>query len=262
MTICIAAISDKSKSIIFASDRMVTANYPPIEFEHNKSKITKISNKCIMLSAGNALANDDIMWGLKNKIKTDLEQIPIKQIAENLKNIYSDYRLKKAEEIYLKSRGITLDIFYKQGRNLLLPESYFQIERSIFTFNYNLELIIAGVDDSGAHIFGIRNPGTIDCYDSIGYHCIGTGSIHSLSSLILDSYDFNDGLELNIFKVYKSKRNAEVAPGVGKLTDMGYIKDNKIIGLKEEIINELENLYNEYSKKSENINVEVLKNNL
>ncbi len=83
-----------------------------------------------------------------------------------------------------------------------------------------------------------------------------------MSSLILDSYDFNDDLELNIFKVYKSKRNAEVAPGVGKLTDMGYIKDNKIINLKEKIINELENLYNEYSKKSENINVEVLKNNL
>ena len=84
MTICIAGISDKSKSVIFASDRMVTANYPPMEFEHNKSKITKVSNKCIMLSAGNALANDDIMWSLKNKIKDDVVMYDIKIVIHEV----------------------------------------------------------------------------------------------------------------------------------------------------------------------------------
>ena len=43
MTICIAAMCDKSNAIVAVSDRMMTANYPAIEFEHNIPPTIKFS---------------------------------------------------------------------------------------------------------------------------------------------------------------------------------------------------------------------------
>ncbi len=63
MTVCIAAINEKHKLIAFATDRMVTATFPPIEFEHSMPKVTQINNYCIALSAGDALrGKESLMW--------------------------------------------------------------------------------------------------------------------------------------------------------------------------------------------------------
>lgn len=52
MTICIGAICDEYKAAVVASDKMVTAWYPPIEFEHDTSKIEELSDACVALNGG------------------------------------------------------------------------------------------------------------------------------------------------------------------------------------------------------------------
>jgi len=59
MTFCIGAICDKGNSIIISSDGMITSRMPPIEFETKNKKISELSNKCLVLTAGDALAQAD-----------------------------------------------------------------------------------------------------------------------------------------------------------------------------------------------------------
>jgi 20S proteasome alpha/beta subunit len=46
---------------------------------------------------------------------------------------------------------------------------------------YNAELLIAGLDERGAHIFFIGNPGGMStAFYQIGFTAIGSGAIHAV----------------------------------------------------------------------------------
>lgn len=49
MTICIGSLCDGGKSVVFAADRMVTAGYLSLEFEHPERKIEKIKDFCVVI---------------------------------------------------------------------------------------------------------------------------------------------------------------------------------------------------------------------
>jgi len=146
MTICIAAMCEKSKAIVAVSDRMITASYPAIEFEHNIPKIDQLSKNCVVLTAGDALAHIEICRGTK-KIINNIQNPPISKISEVIKEAYSQERTKKAVEFFLKPRGIpTIDNFWENSQRLP-PPIVGMIDRSLATHNLILDLIIAGVDD-------------------------------------------------------------------------------------------------------------------
>jgi len=60
MTICISAICEGGKAVVVASDRMVTAGFLALEFEHPGGKIKEISKTCVGLTAGDALAQIEL----------------------------------------------------------------------------------------------------------------------------------------------------------------------------------------------------------
>jgi hypothetical protein len=91
------------------------------------------------------------------------------------------------------------------------------------------------------------NPGGMECFNSIGFHSIGTGGIHAIGSLI-NSYSPKRNKIETIYSVYRAKKDAEVAPGVGELIDIELISGDKKIKCFEqddEIIKGLEGLYKE-----------------
>lgn len=51
-------------------------------------------------------------------------------------------------------------------------------------------------------------------------HAIGSGSIQAVNTLMFQKHDKHDPLNTTIYDVYKAKRNAEVAQGVGKETEL------------------------------------------
>ena len=52
-----------------------------------------------------------------------------------------------------------------------------------------------------------------------------------------------DGLRETVFRVYASKRRAEVAPGVGTETDMAIITDAGLSWLDDEMFKQLAHIY-------------------
>jgi 20S proteasome alpha/beta subunit len=220
MTVCLATINNKQNSIAFATDRMVTSTSPPIEFEHVLPKLTQINNSCIALSAGDAICGKEIF----DVVKEGMGQTnpPIKHIAERIRDVYQQKRLQVLETVHLRSRGLNHKIFFEAGSKLLPSNIYAQIDYAFATFGLPVEILIAGVDESGPNIFGIRNPGLLDCYKPIGFHIIGSGTMHALVSLT-EHYSPDSSLAAALYTVFRAKRVAEVAPGVGQETDIGMV---------------------------------------
>ena len=102
------------------------------------------------------------------------------------------------------------------------------------------------MDADGAHIYLIMNPGTGECFDSIGYHAIGSGEPHATSSLIEDGYScYSATLQEAMWGVFQAKRRAERAPGVGQAGDFAIIEPGHVVRFSETTLASLQELYNE-----------------
>jgi len=258
MTVCIAAINKEHNLVAFAADRMVTATLPPIEFEHTLPKLHRITDYCIGLSAGDALLGKEIFDTVKEiakKEKVEKKLPTIKSISNQVKDVYQRIRLQRIETIQLRSRGINHQVFIEQGAKLLHPNVYAQIDHAFATNDLGLEALIIGVDESGPSIYSVRNPGVINCFDSIGFHAIGSGQMHAVISLI-ETYDPKGEEAKTIYSVFKAKKIAEVAPGVGSKTDIGILKYKEIIkdfDENAELFKKLNELWNEEKKHQKSL---------
>jgi hypothetical protein len=248
MTICVASLCEKANSIVFASDRMITAGFLALEFEHPTSKIDILSDHCIGLTTGDVLANIELFRACKNFVQ-QIQSPSIELIANQIGEQFVILRRKRAEETLLKPRGITLNSFYQEGLISKLPSDLSMvIDRGIHQCEYPIELIITGVDNSGAHIYGIRDPGIVTCYDSLGYHAVGSGMSHALLSFVANEGNSDNDINMAVFLTYEAKRKAEVAQGVGEATDIGIINDKRIKMLSEEEKKKLDQIYNKKMK--------------
>ncbi len=242
MTVCIAALCNDAKAIIVASDRMITATYPPFAFEHGIPKLEIICPSCIVLTAGDALAHADLCRAAREAISS-VSRPRITQITEEVRKAYVTQRLEAIEQLFLSPRGWTLQDFYERHVRVLPADLAVTIDNQIATYDYGLSIIIAGVDPDQAHIYGLRHPGMVDCYDSIGYHTIGIGSMHAISSLIANGYLPMLGIKMAIYQVYEAKRNGENAPGVGKDTDIAILTETGHQNITREQVSALEQIY-------------------
>ena len=68
MTICIGALCDNGKAAVVAMDRMLTAEVLSIEFEHPGNKLTRITDNCVALTAGNALGYVELFRAVKDEL--------------------------------------------------------------------------------------------------------------------------------------------------------------------------------------------------
>lgn len=249
MTVCIGALCEENadercKSVIVASDRMVTMG-GFIEFEHPVPKITRLTDKCVALVAGDALKGAKVIDSLKAHFP--INTIP--EIARKTAEIYSSCRDFLIDTIIFRPRGLNKQDFYVNLQPRLLQGITVQIDEQVRNFNYGVDIIIAGVDDTGAHLYSISNPGN-DATDfhQIGYCSIGSGAIHSLQTLIGISHTPTYNLERTLIGIYFAKKRGEVAPGVGKETDMMVITSQGIQILTQQELDKLEEVYQDYTK--------------
>lgn len=242
MTVCIATLCNQAKDVVVASDRMITATYPPVEFEHGMPKLEVICPSCIVLTAGDALAHADICRAVKG-IVAGLSHPQTAVITEHIRATYVVERRKVINQRFLEPRGWTLDDFYEKYARTIHPDLMLTIDRQISTYDYGLEIIVAGVDSDEGHIYGIRNPGEVDCYDALGYHAIGIGDMHAVSSLIGNKCIPTVGTKMAVYMVYEAKKNAENAPGVGDDTDMAIVNKDGHQVLNNEHITLLNKIY-------------------
>lgn len=237
VTICIGAICDKGKKAIAVSDRMLS--WADVEFEQEIPKIEKLSDNCIALSAGPALASTDLFRNVRRKIGTSSP--PISIIQEMVKAEYSRIRKAKLEENLFNPRGFTMEWFY-QNQQRLDENIILRLDNEVEQYDLELLLIVAGVDTTDAHLYQVANPGSSDCFDSLGFLNIGIGSRHASMTYIDERYTPRVSLNEALYISYKAKKRAEIAPGVGDDVDIT-ILDGSVKYLTRKCIGQLQSIY-------------------
>ena len=253
MTICMAAIGAdvtgrEGSAVVVASDRMVTmANL--IEFEHTVPKALGIGGRAVALIAGDSLIGSHLVKEVAASVAAG--PITVAQLAQDLSAKYAETRNNHAEADILAPRGLTWAAFYGQHQNLV-AQLTMMLDSQLNNYDLRVELLIAGVDDGGGHIFAVTNPGTRpQDHDVIGYAAVGSGGLHALQSMIGFRHAVSASVQETIFRVYASKRRAEVAPGVGHETDMFVVQSTGTTTIPQATLEELSTLFDEFSTSTQ-----------
>jgi hypothetical protein len=185
----------------------------------------------------------------------------VRGVAESVSNRYVELRRQQIDSDIFHPRGIDIQQFYGGLQQRLLGPLAGALDGQVAEFNYGVELLVAGTDDSGSHLYSVLNPGgQPNDFHQIGFHAIGSGMLHALQSIIGFGHTGKRPLYDSLFTVYVAKRRAEVAPGVGKDTDIGIITESGITWLTEAHLKNLEKIYNDYQRPvSKEIKEEVAK---
>ena len=257
MTICLALVCDGGKSLVAVADRMVSDTSLSLEFEQQTRKIERMGDSFAALTAGDALRHTDLIRDAGENISS-LKQPGVRDVAAVVEECFIQHRQALAEKLVLRRVGLDYSAFLSQQQNLSdalvlgLSSEYGAVELGV-------ELLIVGVDSSGAHIYDISDPGTAECFDSIGYAVIGSGQPHAEG--FLTEADYSPGISLNrgIWLAYVAKRRSERAPGVGsRFTDILTIEaDNGTNFLNQESLEQLDAIYQDYFQQLAKSSVSV-----
>src|SRR5580765_6291823 len=93
-----------------------------------------------------------------------------------------------------KDKGVSLPQYLQTQ-----PNMYQNLVVQMLQFNLGVELIIAGVDDSGSHLYYLGNPGTLMSFDKLGNNSIGSGSTHAAVSFHLGEQNHRSSLPETLF---------------------------------------------------------------
>jgi len=243
MTICLATICDNGNYVVLVSDAMITGEHLSIKFEHKRPKITKLAANCAVATAGDALADAELFDAVKQRID-QLKTPRIQEIVECIKMCYIELRQKEIRERILIPRGINdIETFYQMQQDLI-REVALTIQSEIESYEYGLEILVGGVDKKGAHVYMIDDPGTSVVFDSIGYHAIGSGYPHAVTTFITN--DFHQGISLPdaLLISYEAKKIAERAPGVGtNITSVAIVSKQNVHFFNKEEVTQLDAIY-------------------
>jgi 20S proteasome alpha/beta subunit len=232
LTVCIAALcllTDKRAAtpvthqvVVTASDRMITAG--DIEYEPAQPKAYTVTNRVVVLFSGDVLAQAEIGR------RANLEILSkgggsVSDIAAAWHDSYDQYRSEEAENQVLAPYGLDLAAFLRRQQEFsttFVEDTAYRLRQ----FRIGSSVLLAGVDDYGAHIYTVSDLGgqpQLRCHDPIGFAAIGLGANHAESHFMFRAYKRDTELSEALLTTLSAKRRAEAAPGVGKQTDMAFV---------------------------------------
>lgn len=201
MTVCIAAICDGGSGIVVASDRMVTG--VDVEFEQDNLKIDSLTNLCVALTAGSAIEHVDLLRECRS-IAQQTTAPAIFDVAEIVKERFVTLRRKRAEELYFSPLGLDIESFF-EDQSSLSPDLVLRLVRTLEVEELNLEMLVAGTDNSGGHIYLVHDPGVASCMDALGFCCIGSGEHHATMTFVRTGYSVRTPLHRALYLAYQAK---------------------------------------------------------
>jgi hypothetical protein len=256
MTICIAMLCENNKKLVAVSDRMTTHEYLSIEFEHGRLKMDELSCCVLALTAGDALAHTDLFRDVVEEVS--LLAIPdVRSVAGKVEETFSSARQTLAEKETLLKAGMSYGDFIDQQQKLN-PDLVLGLTRAYQDIELEVEIIVAGVDSSGAHIYSIEDPGIANCCDALGFMAIGSGLPHAVSFITEANYSASISLNEALWLTYEAKRRGERAPGVGsRFTDVAIIDEIGIFHLDRAAMKQLEDIHQTYKDKLVGVGAEI-----
>ena len=256
MTVCIAAVCnigpDQVPIVICASDRMITIN--DLEYEPDQSKVVYMASQTVGLFAGDMQLHAAVVPRVMARIKTTVAEknnILVEEIAEMYAEEFDIYRRHRAEKQFLVPLNLNVDNFLTK-RNDMLQDLAFDLTNKMLNAGIGSDAIIAGIDQTGGHIFRIHDPGIATCLDTAFFGAIRIGEPHASSQFMLAKFEKRWPVEKTLFLTYSAKTLAEAAAGVGKQTDMVVIRPGSpIYALTAEDLATLDKLIKATAAKDE-----------
>lgn len=256
MTICIAAIGKDDKGneiVVFATDHMVSN--PQIgSFEKTIDKFKKINRNTVAMLSGDPLIFEDLIQECRQK-KCSFDEMA-KLIETNMNTLKDAIIQKQILDIFKINYDYIKDILKGTVNNAYIDN----VLRTISKFNLGTLILLIGFKEGEAQISEISENRLVSLRD-IEFGAIGTGAVQALNTLLFQRHSKNDPLTVTLYNVYKAKRNAEVAIGVGKETDILILKNEGIMEIPDEKIKILSDIYEDelkFGKTNEKLN-EVVK---
>ena len=228
---------------------MVSVEFLSLEFEQQTRKMDHIGESFVALTAGDALGHTDMIREATQKI-SKMSQPSVRDVAAEVEERFIQHRQKLAEKPILRRVGLDFGTFLEQQRNLS-PEVVSALMSEYQGVELEIEVLVVGVDSSGAHLYHISDPGVATCFDSIGYAVIGTGLPHAEGFLTEADYSPQISLNRAIWLSYVAKRRSERAPGVGStFTDILIIgRGTGVRFLSDATMNNLAANYEQYTEQ-------------
>jgi hypothetical protein len=234
--------NEHGHAIIAASDRMLTRG--ETEYEPSQQKVGTLSRRIIVLVAGNMSIHSEAI----QKTRRALTAAPTERVEE-VAAIYGaaikDYRVREAAQIYLSPLGLTPESLARGEAGPLAADLAAQMQGH----HLEVEAIVAGHDEAGAHIYHVAHNGFTTCHDDIGFLSIGIGASHADSWIM--SWGFANWWLYHdtVLLLYAAKKRAEVAPGVGVFTDMHFVSRDGIAPVTPQVVTKVSELYDKLLKQ-------------
>ena len=249
MTICLALVCEEGKSLVAVADRMVSDASLSLEFEQGTRKIDRVGGSFAALTAGDALGHTDLIRQAADDV-SKLNQPSVLEVASAIEECFIRRRQDRAEKLVLRRVGLDYTTFLEQQQNLS-ADLALELWTGYQSVELDIELLVVGIDSSGAHLYLVSDEETARCFDSIGYAAIGSGLPHAEG--FLTEADYSSGISINraIWLAYVAKRRSERAPGVGsRFTDILTIEPrNGINFLSDASLDHLDSVYRDYSQR-------------
>lgn len=245
MTICIACVAEALSEplVLVAADRLLTAG--DIEYEPIQSKIFPLAGTVVALTAGDMTSQSVICR--RTRLEVYGQDRSVREIADAYARQHAQLRLEKNVDRFLTPVGLALADFHAMLGQEQVPEFADELGRRMYGNGLEAEAIIAGVDNLGAHIYVISDPGTVQSLDDVGFASIGGGAWHAQSQFMTAGYSRAWPLSYSLFLTFLAKRRAEIAPGVGSEIDMCLLSRAALVQLPvDPVLHRMLATYQEY----------------
>lgn len=244
MTIGIGVICESGKSVVVVADRWTTG--ADANFDVSYAKIQIISPRVLVVSAGIKHEITHVMEGMH-----DEPESTVKEFAERLRQSREAMRSKHVATIVNRRLGMDFSKFVSLAA-AADSSLYREVSKEIANVSLAMNLLVAGVDDSGAHLFHADEFPVPARFDDQGFTAIGSGSGHATPSLARQRYRPSCNLAEGVFSAYCAKRAAEFGMHVGGTTDVAIIRSGESARfLSKAALKELRVLFRETSKASQ-----------
>jgi 20S proteasome alpha/beta subunit len=183
-------------------------------------KALKISETIGIMTAGDAGFQADAVLDLARRLNGNRHPT-VRQVASLYLDFVNESKQRAATNRILSPLGLNTDTFISRQREM--NDDFVQrITSEMLRIELGAETIFAGLDETGAHIYTVNEHG-FQCQDSIAFAAIGYGARHAESQFMLAKHSRNAPARETILLTYIAKKRSEIAPGVGRETDMFWI---------------------------------------
>jgi len=266
MTVCAAAIctfhisADRREQIVMGiADRMLTSR-GDVEFEPRTAKIyacgfNQQPARISFLSADDTDLAFDLAKQTHQELMKRTGEISVRDAAFVYGQKFAILRRERAEVRYLTPLGLDAASLVAKQRQMN-PGLVDQMQNEELA----VESLVVGVDDDGPHIYHVYDPGTVVCRDRSAFWAIGLGGRHFENQFMSLGYDCHWSMQDATLLMYTAKRKAELAPGVGRATDMFHIgKTRGMIGADPEVLGAVDEHYRYFEERVKEQRAETVK---